>query len=189
MIYALSGKIIQKKQDGLILKINNWQIEILTTPSTLKKVKIQENKCFFVCLHLQENFAKLYGFLTEKEKIWFEKMINIPRIGPKLALNILNSINPQELENALLEKNPEALASISGIGKKTAERIILELSGEIKNFSNKTSPNKNDDNIIKALKKLGFSSQEIKELIKLIPPEIKEEKERIAYALKMASKI
>ena len=186
MLYAVSGKILAKKDHSLILQVGNFQLEIWTIPRVLEKNDIGKNISLFTCLYLREKSLELYGFENEKEQFWFNKMIGISGIGPKLALNILSVIQIKNLESALREGNPKVLTEISGIGPKTASRIAVELQGKVKTIKNQT---KEDAAIFETLKNLGFSSQESNRLISQIPENIKGKKERLQAALKMATKI
>jgi Holliday junction DNA helicase RuvA len=81
--------------------------------------------------HVREDAQQLFGFLSEEERLLFKLLLSVSGIGPKLAITVLSGLSVQELAQAIEKENPAVLSSISGIGKKTAERVILELKGKI----------------------------------------------------------
>ncbi len=132
MIARLSGKLIHKSPEYSIIDVGGVGYQVFTPFSTFYELPDVENH---VTLHtytnVREDALQLFGFLTTDEKEIFQVLISVSGIGPKLAVNILSGITPEELKGALLNGNLVRLTAIPGIGKKTAERMILELKDKI----------------------------------------------------------
>lgn len=132
MIAQLSGKLIHKSPEYSIIDVNGVGYRVFTPFSTFYELPDIENQ---VTLHtytnVREDALQLFGFLTTDEKEIFQLLISVSGIGPKLAVNILSGITPEELKGALLSGNLVRLTAIPGIGKKTAERMVLELRDKV----------------------------------------------------------
>lgn len=132
MIAQLSGKLIHKSPEYSIIDVNGVGYRVFTPFSTFYELPDIENH---VTLHtytnVREDALQLFGFLTTDEKEIFQLLIGVSGIGPKLAVNILSGITPEELKGALLNGNLVRLTAIPGIGKKTAERMVLELKDKV----------------------------------------------------------
>src|SRR5258708_1199331 len=132
MLYSVSGKVALKSDrfavvevGGLGLKLFMAGRAIVALPEVGFSVKI------FSYLHMREDGLELYGFASEKELMYFEMLISVSGVGPKSALSILDITNLDELAASIKEGRPELLSRASGIGRKTAERIILELKSKV----------------------------------------------------------
>ncbi|MGF1669363.1 MAG: Holliday junction branch migration protein RuvA [Balneolaceae bacterium] len=132
MIAYLNGELVQKKDGIAVMDIHGigYQLEIsnqtlANLPATGAKVKL------LVHHHITENDQRLFGFWSKKEKDLFEKLITVKGIGPKLGLTILSGMAAPSLLEAIVKKDLMALSGIPGIGKKTAERMVLELKDKL----------------------------------------------------------
>lgn len=132
MIARLSGKLIHKSPEYSIIDVGGVGYQVYTPFSTfyeLPEIDIQ------VTLHtytnVREDALQLFGFLSTDEKEIFQILISVSGIGPKLAVNILSGITPEELKSAISNGNLARLTAIPGIGKKTAERMVLELKDKV----------------------------------------------------------
>lgn len=139
MIAHLKGKLIHKSPIHIIIDVNGvgYQVFVsLTTyyglPGTGAEVSLG------IHTHLREESLKLFGFLTPEEQEVFEKLISINKVGPKLALTILSGMAPEELLGAIMNHDVARLSAIPGIGKKTAERLALELKDKLSNMALET---------------------------------------------------
>jgi len=132
MIAQLSGKLIHKSPEYSIIDVSGVGYQVYTPFSTFYELPDIENQ---VTLHtytnVREDALQLFGFLTTDEKEIFQLLIGVSGIGPKLAVNILSGITPEELKGSLLNGNLVRLTAIPGIGKKTAERMVLELRDKV----------------------------------------------------------
>lgn len=132
MIATISGRLTQKSPESLIVDVNGIGYRVVIPLSTYYKLPEANNSVFlYAYTHVREDALMLFGFLTREEKDIFEKLIGVSQIGPKLAVNILSGINASELKEAIAKGDIIRLTSIPGVGKKTAERIALELKDKI----------------------------------------------------------
>ncbi len=199
MIALINGSLIHKSISYVIVEANGigYQIFIpLTTfyelPDTNQKVTLH------IHTHVRQDDISLFGFGTGEEKGVFELMISVSGIGPKLAMNILSGISAEELVRAVSHGNLERLVAIPGVGKKTAERMILELKDKVVKLSTYEAVYKDDgdirvydsiiDDVLSALVNLGYKSQRAREVLDKI---IKESPEMLTLdiLLKKALKI
>lgn len=169
-MYAyLKGKVIEISPDHTILDVGGIGY-LVYTPLHLYTNSPQENKEIFLHISFQvrEDSMRLFGFLKRQEKELFEKLISISGLGPKTAMAIIGQGDTMNLPNIILQKDAIALTKVPGIGKKTAERIIIELSDKVSSLANSTaeivSPKVKD--AISALMSLGYKEKEANACIK-----------------------
>lgn len=187
MIGFLKGKVIFKGEKFIILDVKGVGYKVFLSQKTLSKIaKIGQFLKIFCFLEVKENALDLYGFLSQKELQTFEFLNNIPSIGPKSALEVASIGSLQEIQKALEREDKKVIEQIYSIGKKKGQRIILEISREIK----KAKPQKTiqKDEVYQALKNLGFSTTEIKRVLSRISPTITKTEEKIKEALKILSR-
>lgn len=133
MIALITGKLITKSPDSVILDVNGIGYRVHAPLSTYCALPdLEKTVTLHIYTHIREDTFKLFGFLTPQEQFVFEKLISVSKIGPKLALNILSGISTGELETAIMQSDVRKLASIPGVGKKTAQRLIIELKDKLK---------------------------------------------------------
>jgi len=145
----------------------------------------------FCYLDVGERSLRLFGFLTYDELELFKIVKGVSGVGPKAALEI-SSVGSLEKIKEKMDKNADVFEGISGIGKKKAQKIILELSGKLKTLKPKPKPKEEDnfdqDEVFTALINLGFSNDRIKEVLSQLPAETKTSQEKITQALKFLGK-
>lgn len=132
MIASVNGKILAKKPDLLIVDVNGIGLSLEIPLSTFYNLPV-EGQTVFLRTHMlvREDAIRLFGFLTESEQGMFKILIEINRVGPKLALAILSGISPSDLHKAAIQKDARMLSAIPGIGKKSADRILFEIGDKI----------------------------------------------------------
>ncbi len=138
-------------------------------------------------LAVRENALDLYGFVLLDELRMFEELITIPKIGPKTAMQILMQADVATLKHAILTGDPVYLTKMSGIGKKTAEKIVSELKDSFGAEAFTESTSSEDADVIDALLALGYAHKDVRDAIAKIPPNITDTKKRITEALKIVS--
>lgn len=132
MIAYLEGKILYKSPEYAILNVNGVGYQVFVPLSTFYELPEAESPVkLHTYTHIREDALQLYGFKTIAEKIIFTSLISVSGIGPKLAVSILSGIGAGELEQAILLGDISRMISIPGVGKKTAERIVVELRDKI----------------------------------------------------------
>ena len=154
MIARLSGKVLEKHPNRVIVDVAGVGYDVQVPLSTYYVAgDVGSEMALRVHTHVREDQLALYGFATELELTMFEKLIVVSGIGPKLALSVLSGIEPRELAGAIQRSDLARLTAIPGVGKKTAERICVELR----------------EDLVSALANLGYHRQAIdKVLDKLI---------------------
>ena len=185
MIYYISGKIQSKNEKFLVVEASNLGYKVFCSPDTLKKVSENNEIQLFTHLYLKEEKVELYGFLTQKELELFETLNEISGIGPKTAM-LLSSVGSLEKLKEMMEKD-KLPQEIKGIGKKKMQKILLELTGKIKEINSPQNASLADE-ALDALISLGFPRQKAKDALSQIPPEIKGTEVRTKEALKLLGK-
>jgi len=178
MIAQIQGKLIVKTVSMVIIDNHGIGYEVLIPLSTyyeLPDVGTEVGLFIYTCF--KQDAILLVGFCTEKEKQLFKLMISVTGIGPRLAVNVLSGINSDELTNAIANNDLKRLLKVPGLGKKMAERVILELRDKIselnskeninyvKNISDKIESDILEEDAISALMNLGYKSQAAKDAI------------------------
>lgn len=187
MIASIKGVVINIDNKSVVLEVNDIGYKIFVTADTLHALKLNSTQQFFTYLAVRENAMDLYGFTNLKEREIFELLISVSGIGPKGAVNILSAVTADTLLNAIKTGSTSHLTKVSGIGKKTAEKIVLELKDKLNNFDSSefTSTLSSDADAIEALKMLGYNTEEARESLKKINKEIEDTGEKIKAALKI----
>ncbi len=188
MIHSLQGVLAEKKDNWLGLGIGGVTLRIKTSANVLKSLpQIGNSVKIYTHLHVREDALEIYGFLDENELSLFEQLIGISGIGPKSAIGILGIEKVEKLKAAISEGRTELLTKASGVGKKTAERIILELRTKlIQEGSEKiVGMMESDHDIVEALYNLGYTKSQAKEALVKIDQKFTKTEERIKEALKL----
>src|SRR3989344_1580980 len=189
MIYSISGKLTEKREKYVVVDVMGIGFRVYISENQMSRLpSLGDPIKLFSYLHVREYALELYGFLTEPELTFFEKLNSISGIGPKSALNILSVAPIERLIAAINEGKADLLTKASGIGKKTAERIILELKGkiEMKNAKQMIGLMESDVEIEETLISLGYSRAEAKNAVSKIDPTMQGFKDRLKAALRKA---
>lgn len=190
MIAQLEGKIVGIRGNSVILMVGGVGYRVAVSAYTLGKVAGKQDQILFhIHTHVREDMLALFGFLNEEELTMFELLISISGIGPKVALSILSIADVKTICTAIVNKDPSILTRVSGVGKKTAERVIIELQNKVGAMeSGDQASTLVDQDAIEALTSLGYSVAESREALKLVPADITDVSARIRQALKNLGK-
>ncbi len=131
MIGYLTGKIISLKPTKLLLDVNGVGYAVSVSINTYENISDKETVSLFIHTNVKEDSITLYGFFTESEKQMFELLISITGIGPKLAQSILSGIQTDDLKDAIQRGDVSRIIAVPGIGRKTGERLVLELKNKV----------------------------------------------------------
>ena len=186
MIGSIKGKIILKTEKFILVETNGVGYKVNVSPEILTKTQKKEDEIFlFIHTHVREDALDLYGFLDQKELEFFEMLLNVSGIGPRSALAILGITTIETLRKAINTGDTSYLTKISGIGRKTAEKIIIELRDKMgKELSGSSLQVELD--ALEALKSLGYSQGEAREALKKVTPD-SNTNTKIKEALKILS--
>jgi len=174
MIAHLKGKLIYKSPDHSIVDVNGIGYKVFSPLSTYYVLpKIGESVTFRIHTRVREDELKLFGFLTEEEQAIFEKLITINKVGPKLALGILSGMSPANLLTAVMSNDAARLSAIPGVGKKTAERLTLEMKDKLSDLTfgmeyqpDTESPGGSYEDALSALVNLGYKKPQAEKSLK-----------------------
>ena len=194
MIYQISGNLIAKHKDFVVIEVSGIGFKITSTTNTINMIKLEKKILLHTYLHVREDALDLYGFHSTPEREVFLLLIGISGIGPKLAITILSGILPDELKDKIISGDIASLTSIPGVGAKTAKRIIVELKDKFTKieegslgFSDKLNSKLYDD-ALNALVSLGYSSQQSKQVLDHIANGKDDNKRNIETIIKTALK-
>jgi Holliday junction DNA helicase RuvA len=188
MISRLRGSPAGRTPDGLVVDVGGVGYLVAATPSVLRRVDGAREITVETYLHVREDVLQLYGFADADERDLFVRLLGVNGIGPKVALAIVSSGPPNELRRAIALDDPARFQVIPGIGKKTAERIVLELKGSI---ADAIEPGKTQEAPAElvardALVELGYSLVEAERALAAIDPALSPE-DRVREALRQAA--
>jgi holliday junction DNA helicase RuvA len=199
MIASLRGKVILKSANKAVVEVNGVGYGVSVSLSVLEFLNLEQEIFIHISTIVRENSIELFGFSSEEEKTLFEMLISVSGIGPKTGLAIISGISPVELRDAVVKENVARLTSVHGIGRKTAERVILELKEKLKKHTIVTKPAlaaanqpvSIDEDLISSLVNLGYKDKHAEQIARKIldtaPAEITLP-EAIKLALKELSK-
>lgn len=192
MIYSLNGNLGFKGGNFAVVEVGGGAVglKVFLTKRTLENLpKTGSPVKFFCFLNVKEDALELYGFLSEEEKNFFELLITVNGVGPKSAMAILEVDDFKNLAAAIGENRPDLFTRASGVGRKTAERIILDLRGKIKNLSTQGTIREMefDADLVDALASLGYRKEAAKSALSKVDKKITVPQERLKEALKILS--
>jgi len=175
MIGWLKGLIIDNQQPGkLVVDVNGVGYDVETSLSTFFQVETQTTAVgLFIHTVVREDAFLLYGFIDKTERQLFRELIKVNGVGPKLAIAILSSMMPHDFVACINQENVQALVKLPGIGRKTAERLVVEMKDSLKTFQttqhtwtmSSKAPATHEDEAISALEALGYKFQEAKKVV------------------------
>jgi Holliday junction DNA helicase RuvA len=188
MISRLRGAPAGRTADGLVLDVGGVGYLIAATPGVLRRAEGAREVTVETYLHVREDTLQLYGFGDGDERDLFLRLIGVSGIGPKVALAVVSSGSADELRRAIALGDPGRFQVIPGIGKKTAERIVLELKGSIADVSEPGKPQDSPAGLVArdALVELGYSLLEAERALAAVDPALPLE-ERVREALRQAA--
>ncbi len=177
MISHLKGTLSHKSPVSLVVDVNGVGYQVFTSLSTFYALPEPGQAVFLkIHTHVREDAFKLFGFITDEEQMIFQKLISISKVGPKLALSILSGMPPVDLMKAIMENDVAKISTIPGVGKKTAERLTLELKDKLADITVEFSPGAGGqtpiggvlDDAVSALVNLGYKKQQAERALKSI---------------------
>ena len=187
MIGSIKGKIILQKEKFVIIEQGGIGYKITLSTSTQERINSKKDEVFFwIHTHIKEDAQDLYGFLEYDELEFFEMLIGVSGIGPKGALAILSVAPIEILKKAIGTGDTSYLTKISGIGRKTAEKMVIELRDKV-GKENENGSMQQDIDVMEALKSLGYTQNETREALKKVSNET-DLNTKIKEALKILGK-
>jgi Holliday junction DNA helicase RuvA len=189
MIRALKGTLGSIHPNYAIVFVGGVGYQVYASPYTLGKLAGLGEVSLHIHTHVREDQFNLFGFMTEDELSMFELLISVSGIGPKVAIGILAIAEPKTIRTAIVNKDPSILTRVSGVGKKTAEKVIVELQNKVSSADVTDQAGAlAEQESIEALTALGYSISEARDALKGIPADITSVGERLKRALKSLGK-
>lgn len=186
MIGYLKGKVIDRGVDRLIIETGGVGYEV-NVPANLKLVG--EEAEIFIYTHVREDQFSLFGFKDKESLSFFKNLLSVSGIGPKVALAIVGSASVESLKDSISKGDPSMLSAVSGVGKKTAEKAVIELKGRLGyTGSGEIFTDSGADEVVDALSGLGFQRVEIVEGLKRIPAELTDNDDKIKWLVRNLGK-
>ncbi|NOQ89803.1 MAG: Holliday junction branch migration protein RuvA [Gammaproteobacteria bacterium] len=197
MIGRLMGKLLEKQPPAILLDVQGVGYELEASMSTFYQLpECGENITLHTHLVVREDAQLLYGFFSLTERQMFRNLIKISGVGPKLALTILSGMSAQDFTNCILEGDSKALTRLPGVGKKTAERLVIELKDRLEKDDTIKMPKTADgspakverhsnpvNDAVSALISLGYKAQQASQMVRDIDVEEKSTEDIIRAAL------
>jgi holliday junction DNA helicase RuvA len=188
MIASLAGTVRHKEGNALIVDVAGVGHRVLVTTDAALEVSLSSPIFLWTHLVVRENALDLFGFLEKEWLDSFELLITISGIGPKTALGILNVASPATLRQAVGSGDTSYLTRVSGIGKKNAEKIVMELKDKLKTAPEDKGLNTRvEGDALEALVSLGYSERDAREALKRVPKNVEGAGDRVKQALRVLS--
>lgn len=190
MISHLTGTLIDIGDGEVVVDVNGVGYEVFVTPPAIADSGLDDTVSLWVHHAVREDASDLYGFADKASRRFFRLLLGVSGVGPKSAIGILSVADAKTLAQAVAEEDTSYLTQVSGIGPKTADKIVLELRDKITQVTDVTQSKKmkGESDTLEALTALGYSKQEAREAIKQIDPDKLEgdsTSERVKEALKL----
>lgn len=166
MIASLRGKIIAKGIQHLVIETGGLGYAVFVTAPVAISVAVGEELQLHTYLQVREDALVLFGFADRKELEFFEMLITVSGVGPRVALSILSAGNAEMVKQAIAAEDVAVFTKVGGVGRKTAEKIIVELKDKVGalGYARESSGGSSED-LIRALEQLGYSQKEIKDVL------------------------
>lgn len=185
MISRVEGIVCDTENDGVVVMVGGIGLKVFTPQPLLNEIEVEKPIALRTHLIVKEDLLALYGFSSEEEKNMFGLLLGVSGVGPKLALSILSNSSMDAIRRAVVQEQPDFLARIPGLGKKTAQKIVLHLQGKINESdgSSIADLHSSDFEVVEALTALGYSVVQAQAAVQSLPkntPDDIEEKLRLA---------
>jgi holliday junction DNA helicase RuvA len=187
MIANLSGRITDIQSDRVIVEIGGIGFWVYITNPVRETLKVGESASFYTHLVVREDALTLYGFATAEEREYFNLLLGVNGVGPRLALATLSTLNPAAIRRAVFSEQPEVFTRVPGIGSRTSQRVLLHLQGRLDDSDDLEAMvdfADTDTQVVEALVALGYSVVEAQAAVQNIPKDAPDDVEdRIRLAL------
>ena len=190
MIGSIRGKIILRDGNHILVETGGVGYRVLVSSKVLSKSK-DEGISLFTYTHVKEDALELFGFAEIPDLKLFENLINVSGVGPRTAMAIFSYSDRESIVNAVLKGDVDFFTQIPRLGRKNAQKIIIELKnklGDTSSFDLSSEVSEENTQVLQALKGFGFSNKEARDALKNVDSEAKTAEEKIKMALKYLGK-
>lgn len=190
MIGSLRGTVSGIIRGQIVVDVNGVGYRVHVTADTLTSIVEGQELLLWTHMAVRETSHDLYGFLSKDDLAWFELLLTVSGVGPKSALSIVNSVDTATLKNAIARNDAGLVSGAHGIGKKTAEKIVLELREKVGSIETKGSEpvTGSDSDVMDALMGLGYSQKEARDTVRALPKGLEKTEDKIREAIRIASR-
>jgi holliday junction DNA helicase RuvA len=183
MIATIEGTVTEKIGDTLVIELGGIGYEVVVTAADWGNSPVGKSSKFYVYEHIREDAHQLFGFSSVGAKQLFMQLLGVNGVGPKVAMQVMGAATLERLQQAIGAGDADLFKGVSGVGKKTAERIMVELKGKVEvGVSGATVAS--GDAAYQALLGLGYSAAQAAEALAAVPADVTDEQERVKLALK-----
>jgi Holliday junction DNA helicase RuvA len=186
MIASLSGKIAHIENNSLVIEVGGVGLQVFVPAQVKDSLHVGESVHLHTILIVRQDALSLYGFDTREAKEYFNLLLGVDGVGPRVALSVLSTLSPDAIRRAVFHEQPEVFSRVPGVGKRTAQKILLHLQDKIKTVDTLepvAAISDADTEVMAALTTLGYSVVEAQAAIQTIPrsaPQDVEERLRLA---------
>ncbi len=184
MIGSIKGRISHKSGNFIIVDTGTVGYKVSITPILWAQVKLGQEISLLTHTYVREDQLTLYGFATMPELEFFELLLTVSGVGPKSALGIMSVAALDMIKSAIVSADPSVFTKVSGIGRKTAERVIVELKEKLKDEGSSAPVAREHSDALDALMALGYSQQQARDALKQVPKDVADLQTKIKLALK-----
>jgi Holliday junction DNA helicase RuvA len=175
MIDFLQGKVMELGEESVVLSVNGVGFRLSVPSRTVATLSLGEEAKLYTHLLLSEDEFSLYGFATPEEREMFVTLLSVPQVGPRLAFKLVAALPPVDFVAAIRRGDLSALDAVKGIGRRTAQRVLLELSERVQKWAPEEAPppSEKEKIVLQALtsKALGFKMEEARRALELVRKE------------------
>jgi len=188
MIGSINGKIEYKGTGYVIVQTGGIGYKVFIAPPLHIQLTLGQDVNFVILTYVREDQITLYGFSALEELEFFELLLTVSGVGPKSAIGIMSLSSLAMIKSAIVSEDPTVFTKVSGVGRKTAERVIVELKEKLKTQVDSQPVAKEHSEAMDALVALGYSQQQARDALKSVPAETTNIQDKIKFALKYLSK-
>jgi len=173
MIGRLRGTIVDRGLEAVVIDVGGVGYRVTVTPRTLVSLPgVGEDAVVHTHLHVREDQLSLFGFASTEERDLFDLLLGVSGVGPRVALAILATLTPDDLRAAVVANDLSALTSVQGIGKRSAEKLMLELRPKLEVHADTLTPGGPVSQAREALEGLGYTGDEIRGILSTLPTDL-----------------
>lgn len=185
MIQSLTGVVHSKSEHAVVVLVGGVGFKVAVPAHTAQSVEVGGTTSLATYLHVREGILDLYGFETEQLREFFEQLISVNGVGPRSGLAILDVADLSELTASIQQGRPDLLTKAAGVGRKTAERVVLELRGKVIGIGSEkvVAAMDEDSDLVDTLAALGYKKEQVRAAIAKIDPALTSIEDRLKKAL------
>lgn len=184
MIARITGKIVEREAKAVVVEAAGLGYRVAVGSEVLSRLSVGEEVSLRTYHHFTEGGQDLYGFVDQAEQEYFELLLSVPSVGPRTARNVLDIAPPKVLAQAVATQDITLLTKVSGVGKKTAERILVELKGKLGKKQVAGPAGSIRHETVEALISIGFTPTQARQVVGKLPKAVKTVEEAVKAALK-----